>query len=80
LKLRAEFIEDVAQRAKAIADLNEMESMIAGFLTFAKDDSSVEPTATIDLGSMLRSASAPISTATATVSNDSSTGLSNAVG
>ena len=55
LKLRAEFVSDAVQRAKAIADLNEMERMIVGFLAFAKDDHSVETATTADLVSILQS-------------------------
>lgn len=55
LKLRTEFIEDRVQRDKAALDLDEMERMIAGFLVFAKDESSIEPSSRVELNSMLQS-------------------------
>ena len=38
LKLRAEFVDDDEQRGKMLADLDEMEAMIASTLAFARDD------------------------------------------
>ena len=37
LKLRAEFIEDEEQRRKMLADLDEMEAMVAATLAFGRD-------------------------------------------
>jgi signal transduction histidine kinase len=55
LRLRAECLKDPAQSAKFLEDLREMEDMIAGVLTFAKDDASSEPTIAVDLMTMLQS-------------------------
>ena len=55
LRLRAEYVENRSQRAKFLADLDEMEQMIAGVLSFAKDDARSDPTVTVDLGAMLQS-------------------------
>jgi signal transduction histidine kinase len=54
LRLRAEFLEDDDQRAKMLADLAEMEAMIAATLTFARDDAANEPAAAVDLASLAR--------------------------
>lgn len=54
LKLRAEFLEDDEQRRKILADLDEMEAMIAATLTFARDDSAAEPSVPIDLAALCR--------------------------
>lgn len=55
LKLRAEFIDDQEQRNKMLADLDEMEKMIAATLSFAKDDAAAEPPMTLDLAALLQS-------------------------
>jgi signal transduction histidine kinase len=55
LRLRAECLKDVAHSAKLIEDLREMEDMIAGVLTFARDDATSEPTIAVDLMTMLHS-------------------------
>ncbi len=55
LKLRAEFIEDRDQQAKAIADIDEMQAMIDSTLAFARDDAADEPRMRTDLAAMLRS-------------------------
>lgn len=54
LKLRAEFLDDEEQRRKMLADLDEMEAMIAATLTFARDDSAAEPSVPIDLAALCR--------------------------
>jgi signal transduction histidine kinase len=54
LRLRAEFLEDDEQRAKMLADLAEMEAMIAATLTFARDDAANEPAGAVDLASLAR--------------------------
>ncbi len=53
MKLRAEFVDDDAQRTKMLSDLDEMEAMIAATLAFARDDAANEPTATIDVARLL---------------------------
>ncbi|TCZ58790.1 HAMP domain-containing protein [Roseicella aquatilis] len=54
LRLRAEFMEDDEQRAKMLADLAEMEAMVAATLAFARDDAATEPTAAVDLAALCR--------------------------
>jgi signal transduction histidine kinase len=55
LHLRAEFIEDEEQRDKMLHDLDEMESMIASILSFAREDTSDEPQEVIDLAALVGS-------------------------
>ena len=55
LRLRSEFIEDDEQKAKALADLDEMEQMLSETLAFARDDSKTEATTKFDLGQLLHS-------------------------
>ena len=54
LKLRAEWIDDPEQQAKVLADLDEMEAMIAATLSFARDDPAHEPRKALDLAHLLR--------------------------
>lgn len=54
MKLRAEFVDDPEQRVKMLADLDEMERMIAATMAFARDDAAAEPPAALDLGVLLR--------------------------
>jgi signal transduction histidine kinase len=54
LRLRAEFLEDDEQRRKMLADLDEMERMIAATLAFARDDAAAEPAAALDLAALCR--------------------------
>lgn len=54
LKLRAEYMEDEEQRAKMLADLDEMEAMVAATLAFGRDITTTEPIARLDLASLLR--------------------------
>ena len=54
LRLRAEFMEDDEQRRKMLADLDEMEAMVAATLAFARDDSAGEPTVALDLAALCR--------------------------
>src|SRR4029079_13882078 len=53
LRLRAEFIEDPDQRARMLADLDEIEVMTRSILTFARDSAQPEARETIDLVSLL---------------------------
>ena len=55
LRLRAEFIEDREQRAKAAADLHEMQTMLDATLAFAKDEAADEHPVPVDLAALLRS-------------------------
>lgn len=49
MRLRAEFVADEEDRAKLIADIDEMEAMIAGSLSFASDEAEAEAVTTVDL-------------------------------
>ncbi len=54
LKLRAEFIEDEEQRARFMADLDELNMMVSATLVFGRDTADTEPAVSLDLGSLLR--------------------------
>lgn len=54
LRLRAEFMEDEEQQRRMLADLAEMEAMIAATLTFARDDAGAEPATAVDLAALAR--------------------------
>ena len=54
LKLRAEFVEDDEQRAKILADLEEMEAMVSATLAFGRDARTTEPVSSLDLAELLR--------------------------
>lgn len=54
LKLRAEFIDDEEMRAKILADLDEMEAMLAATLAFGRDDATREKATVLDLAALLR--------------------------
>ncbi len=55
LRLRAEFIDDDAQRKKMLIDLDEMEAMISATLTFARDDAANEPATHVDGAAIIAS-------------------------
>ncbi len=54
LKLRAEFIEDDEQRARFMADLDELNMMVSATLVFGRDTADTEPAVALDLGALLR--------------------------
>lgn len=54
LRLRADFVEDEEQRRKMLADLEQMETMIAATLAFARDDANEEPRKAFDLAVLLQ--------------------------
>lgn len=54
LRLRAELMDDADARAKMIADLDEMEAMINATLSFARDETAVEPVQALDLAALLQ--------------------------
>ncbi len=54
LRLRAEFVDDDEQRRKMLADLDDMEKMVFSALSFARDDASQEPQATVDFRTLLQ--------------------------
>jgi len=53
LRLRAEFITDDDQRARAEADLEEMNTMLGATLSFARDDAMQEATTRVDLTALV---------------------------
>ncbi len=57
LRLRAEFVEDPQLQEKMLADLAEMEAMVASTLAFAKNDVQGEPREAIDIAALLQSLS-----------------------
>jgi len=52
--LRAEYIDDDEQRAKALADLAEMRDMLDATLSLARDDAAAEARTAVDLSSLLQ--------------------------
>ena len=54
MRLRAEFVDDEGLRAKMLADLAEMEAMVAATLAFARDDAASETAVPLDLAALLR--------------------------
>ncbi len=54
LKLRAEFMEDDEMRRKMLADLDELEAMVAATLAFGRDITTDEPVTTVDLAELAR--------------------------
>jgi signal transduction histidine kinase len=54
LRLRADLVEDEEQRQKILADLEQMEAMIAATLSFAREDFSQEPQKPFGLAVLLR--------------------------
>ena len=54
LRLRAEFVDDEEQRRKMLADLDDMEKMVASALSFARDEGTDEPRAMVDLRTLLQ--------------------------
>ena len=54
LKLRAEFLEDDELRGKMLADLDELEAMVASTLAFGRDVAADEPVVPVDLPELAR--------------------------
>ncbi len=54
LKLRAEWMEDEEQRRKMLADLDELEAMVAATLAFGRDVEGSELAVPLDLPALLR--------------------------
>jgi hypothetical protein len=54
LKLRAEFLEDDELRGKMLADLDELEAMVASTLAYGRDVAADEPVAAVDLPELAR--------------------------
>ncbi len=55
LRLRADLIDDDEIQRKMIADVDEMEQMVAATMAFARDDARSEPRAAVDLADLLQS-------------------------
>jgi signal transduction histidine kinase len=55
LRLRAENVEDAAEREKMLATIAEMDSMVATTLQFARDEATAEPRRRTDLTALLAS-------------------------
>lgn len=53
LRLRTEFVEDDEQRAKMMADLAEMEAMIASVLAFIREDTQKEEARPVDVTALI---------------------------
>lgn len=53
IRLRTELLPDGEGRSKMLSDLDEMESMVASSLDFARNEASEEPNQSIDLAAML---------------------------
>ena len=53
LRLRAEFMEDEDQRRRMVADLDELEAMVAATLAFGRDATLAEPAGPIDLAALV---------------------------
>lgn len=53
LRLRAEFVDDDEQQAKMLADLDEMEAMIAEVLAFSREEIVVEERRPLDLAALV---------------------------
>lgn len=58
MRLRAEMMDDGEQRAKMLADLQEMEDMVGATLAFARDESADEPSRPIDLAALVETIAA----------------------
>ena len=54
LRLRVEYIEDDEQKAKAVSDMDDMQTMLAATLSFARDDAATEATIKVDLSSLIQ--------------------------
>jgi signal transduction histidine kinase len=55
LRLRAEFVDDTAQRAKLLSDLDDMERMTDSVLAFARDEAGGEDPQPVDLTALIES-------------------------
>ena len=53
MRLRAEFVDDSAQREKMLSDLDDMEAMISVTLAFAREDAANEPAAPTDVAALV---------------------------
>ncbi|WP_287990749.1 ATP-binding protein [Acidiphilium sp.] len=54
LRLRAEFLDDDAQREKILADLDELEAMLTSTIAFGRDVAQTEASVPVDLAILLR--------------------------
>ena len=70
LRLRADLIGDHAQRARLIADVDEIAGMTQSILAFASDNAAPEPRETLDLISMLEALCADLPNVTLELPED----------
>src|SRR5260370_42037925 len=54
MRLRSEFIEDDVQRARMLADLDQMRSMLESVLSFLRNDRKLEAMTLVDLASAMQ--------------------------
>ena len=54
MRLRSEFIDDEALRARMLADLDELEAMVSATLAFGRDAAAAEAASRIDVAELLR--------------------------
>lgn len=54
LRLRAEYIADDEQRSKALADMNDMQTMLESTLAFAREDAAIEENTRVDVSSLVK--------------------------
>ncbi|MBF0134093.1 MAG: HAMP domain-containing protein [Magnetococcales bacterium] len=67
LKLMAEFVGDETSRVRMVATLDEMESMLAATLSFARDATTLEPKQSVNLSGLIGAICADMSDAGHTV-------------
>jgi signal transduction histidine kinase len=70
LKLRADYMDDEEQRARMIADLDEIAGMSHSILAFASDNAAPEPRETLDLICLLEVLCADLPTVTLDLPSD----------
>jgi signal transduction histidine kinase len=54
MRLRTEFMDDPEQQAGMLSEIEEMETMIAATLAFARDDARNEPATAVDLAALIQ--------------------------
>lgn len=68
LRLRADYMEDTDQHRRMLADLDQMERMVASTLAFARDESGTEDPRQVDLATLIEQVCEEFSDAGAAVS------------
>ena len=54
LRLRVEYIDNEEQKSKALADIDDMQTMLNATLSFAREDAAVEETTLVDLSGLVQ--------------------------